>query len=247
MEQKNILTIKRQQELISINQVLASLVVVLTFFSGYLLAVQESWFRPATRRSVASESVEVATYSGKLTALSRSPLRGLLENSRYERSIGNQQISLTSLESVLWSAQGTITAWGERTVPSYKSAYPFALSVLIRRVDTLTSGWYLFDADKQQIVPNTISKSLTLPEMLPGITDAPAILFLVGPRNQLQEGMTWNEAGGIAQNILLSTQENSLVSFLMPGTYLNQQEVGQLFGTNQTVYWFMPIGTVKEK
>jgi hypothetical protein len=237
------LTIKRQHELVTINRVLAILVVVLAFSTGFLLSIQGSWFVQYSSR-FETEAVHAATQSATISS-PISPLTALLHNARYERAITPDPISSIQLSSLVWSGQGTITNWGERTVPSFKSAFPFSLYALVRKVDGLSPGFYLFQPKTSQLIPQTTSPAFHLPEMMPSIMDAPVVLFLVGPQQMVVEGMVWNEAGGIAQNVLLAAIENHLSAFLLPNTYLPKEDAS-FFPQAQTVFWFMPIGHPKD-
>ncbi len=247
MEPDTLFPLKRQKELIRINRMLAIFVVLLTFSTGYLLSLNESWLATKHVRQPIPSAPLAASGSALPLVSHPSPLTALLTSARYERVLTNTPISKMTLETILWSAQGTITPWGERTVPSYKSAFPLTLFVLVRQVTDIPPGWYRFNAEKQSIEPTALASTLLLPEVFPGLRDASAVIFTLGSQTDAAEGMVWNEAGGIAQNILLAVRENQLATFLIPGTYLDTQNVGQVFGAHQSVYWFMPIGKAKEK
>ena len=60
-----------------------------------------------------------------------------------------------------------------------------------------------------------------------------------------KDGLTWNEAGGIAQNILLATAQERLATFLLPAQSLPQTFIGQIQQPQETILWLMPIGQSK--
>ncbi len=233
MDEKRILTNKRQQELIKINRVLAVLVVGLSFSTGFLLAIKQSWITPKTEKVTLQTSMSVS--DGTVFALqeaSPSALVALLKQARYERVIQPDQITKDDLMALIWSAQGKITDWGERTVPSYKSAFPLELLVFARNVQGIGAGWYRFQARTQHLV--ALAQGESTPELPtdinPSLATAPLIIVLTAEPGNFQQQVVWNEAGGIAQNILLMSRERQLATYLIPG------------GDQKPYLWMMPLG-----
>ncbi len=236
MDEKRILTQKRQQELILINQVLAVLVVLLSFSTGYLLAIRHSWISPSVEKVVSYRDQTIDTNDPFLVKeASSSALTVLLKQARYERVIQPHVILKQDVMAIVWAAQGKITDWGERTVPSYKSAFPLEILLYARNVEGITQGWYQFRAKTQQLI--ALEKANQIPalptETNPGLLSAPAIIILTAATADLKQPMVWNEAGGIAQNILLMTRERQLITYLIPG------------GDQKPYLWIMPFGHEK--
>ena len=242
------LTIARQKELIFINRVLASLVVILALTSGFLLALREEWIKSASPKVVPIPATTIATGSGALAvpAPSQTSLTQLMQSARYDRVLDAKPITQMALFKLLWSAQGKITSWGERTVPSYKSAYPISLTVLVRQVEKTSPGWYRFNAEDQKLDPLlSVPKEILFPETIPGLIQAPIVIIASVPNGFDKDGLTWNEAGGIAQNILLATAQERLATFLLPALSLPQTFISQIQQPQETILWLMPIGQSK--
>ncbi len=204
------MTEKRQRELIQINRVLAVLVVVLALTSGFLLTERESvTSKQAEPKEVQREEYPVPVMNGVLMLESpNSPLSLLLKQARYQRQLTvDQELSKEQLLSIIWSGQGEITEWGERTAPSYKSQFPVELRVLVRRVSGVASGWYKFEPGSQQLLP---LKNIDIPT---DSWNSPVTLSLwsISPNPAYPE-MMWHESGEIAQNILLMIQELKLAA-----------------------------------
>lgn len=249
MKQKlSLLTISRQQELIRINRVLAGLVVILAFSTGLLLALREELLVSKATKMTPSPEIMLATSSGSLTITtpSVSPFSTLLQSARYDRVLESKPLTQSTLFKLLWAAQGKITSWGERTVPSYKSAYPLSVLVFVRKVEQTPSGWYRFNAETQQLEPEaTMPLTLSFPDTLPGLLAAPMIIMASIPANLATDELTWNEAGGMAQNILLAATEEHLATFLLPSSSLSPTFTSQLKLSGETILWLMPVGPRK--
>lgn len=238
------LSLTRQHELVFINRLLASLVVILAFSTGLLLALREEWLMKRSPPIVSVETT-LATSSGNIAISqpSQTSFSQLLRSARYDRVLDTLSLTQQTLFQLLWSAQGKITAWGERTVPSYKSTYPISLVVFIRRVDQIPSGWYRFNALSQQLEPEaTMPLVLSFPDTVPGLLQAPLLIVASVPSSLSGDGLTWNEAGGIAQNILLAATHEQLATFLLPATTLPAAFTDQLKQSEQTLLWLMPVG-----
>jgi len=232
--EKNIITLKRQRELIKINRVLAYLVVGFVFFSGYLLSVQEEWLQAKETPTVkTSLSQTIQTNSIQIQIPNSTPFTDLLQKSRYERTFMSAQISKDEFTSLIWSAQGKVTVWGERTVPSYKSTYPLTVLVLVRQVEGVTPGLYRFDAESQRLFPLIGSFTMSFPETQPGLIVAPLVIGVTSSISRYNNVLDWNEAGGIAQNILLDARNHNLITFLIPAELLPHTSVSTIYYSKQ--------------
>jgi hypothetical protein len=215
------MTVERQQELIIINKVLAVLVVVLAFTSGLFLAERLDSVEAESGEAVQqTKAMALPTFGGiVVSAPKNSPVSNALKQARYGWEINPGPVSKEALLALVWAGQGQITEWGERTAPSYKSRFPAALSVLVNNVDGIEPGYYVFDAINQELVPQTDSY-VSIPN-----DKAAAVLMLSGmPENTTSQHMVWHEAGAIAQNILLMSQELSLASLFSPSEMNSQSQ-----------------------
>lgn len=225
------LSLDRQKELIAINKVLAALVVILAFSAGYLLTEREEIVKQELVEEPSERLVKtlpLPEYKGiMVNPTKESQLVDLLKNARYDRDLQKDTlITKDSLLALVWAAQGQITEWGERTVPSYRSQFPLELYVLARQVEEISAGWYRFDAEKQQLIP-TIDKQINVYN-----PDAAAILVAEKKVNaKTSERLLWAEAGAIAQNILLMSHQLHLGAAFYP------EDVD-----NSAIVWQMAIG-----
>ncbi|HEX6559581.1 MAG TPA: SagB/ThcOx family dehydrogenase [Longimicrobiales bacterium] len=71
-------------------------------------------------------------------------LEELIAARRSVRSYGSAPMTLPQLSQILWSAQGTTSADGKRSVPSAGARYPLELYVAATRVAGLQPGVYRF-------------------------------------------------------------------------------------------------------
>jgi nitroreductase len=247
MKQKQLITLKRQQELIAINRILAILVVLLALFGGYLLALKQSWLMSQSEVYV-SEEIEtpVVLESSLLVAPPKSnPLVALLQQSRYVRSFEpKSSLSQYELGSLIWAAQGTITSWGERVVPSYKSTFPITLLLLVRNVDEMEPGWYVYDASDQVIRPDDLPlHQLVWPKEVAPLIDAPALLLATqSVQSSTPLEHAWLEAGGVAQNVLLMSTQLDLGTLMVPISSLPSDIALQLTDAGFRPLFIMPLG-----
>jgi len=210
------LSLERQKELVAINKVLAFLVVSLALSTGLLLAMRESWFVEPAESNESVEYVPPATSSGtlSLTQPEQTDLNRLLKKARYDQEVDESlPISEEELTEIIWAAQGQITSWGERTVPSFKSSFPIDLEVFVRRVTDVSPGLYYFNAEDQQLIPLTSGAEVQWTDKNPAILDS-AVVITAKPKlnTTVDASMIWQEAGGIAQNIILSVKDQNLAA-----------------------------------
>jgi hypothetical protein len=203
----------REKELIVINKVLAVMVVVLAFAGGLLLAEREEWTKAEEKTNqveTEDKRLNLPAFDGIIVSRPKnSPLSNLLVQARYAWTAeNNKDIEKADFLALVWAAQGEITQWGERTVPSYKSQFPLELGVVVNRVEQVEPGMYLFDAVNQELVPT---------KTLGGLSEA-AMELWVRPVEETTTSLEllWHEGGSIAQNILLMTQELDLEATFVP-------------------------------
>lgn len=200
----------REKELVVINKVLAGLVVVLALLSGYLLASQESWLKNEEVAMPTQETKMVLPdFNGILIDQPKqSALADLLKTARYslEKPTIFATVDKKVINNLVWAAQGEITEWGERAAYSYKAKFPLKLYVWINRTEESNSGWYVYQAEGQQLIPSD--------ESIPKPVDADLLVVAVAKDKQVvtSNEMIWFEAGEVAQNILLMSKEMDLAA-----------------------------------
>lgn len=247
MKQKQLFTLKRQEELITINRVLAILVVLLALFGGYLLAQQQSWLT-SQQEIYVSEAIDapVASESSFIVNPPKAnQVTSLLQQSRYIRSFApTQSLSQHELSAVIWAGQGKITSWGERVVPSYKSTFPITILILARNVDDMEPGWYVYDSENVVITPHDLPlHQLVWPKEVLPLIDAPALLLVTqSVQSTTTPELAWLEAGGVAQNILLMSTQLELGTLLMPVSSLPSEIALQLTEAGFRPLFIMPLG-----
>jgi len=241
MDQKP-LSIKRQIELQNINRVLAALVVILSFTSGILMAIQEEWIKEPFVLSAGQPTGNPDSVKLDVEKPENNQLSELMMNARWQRTISSDPIDVLTLTRILWFAQGKITNWGERTVPSYRSIFPVKLRVIIRNVDGIDPGLYEFEAESQQLTALNESGNIYYPEMFPALINSPVLIFSVIENRNETEPMIWHEAGAISQNLLLAAVDQGLSAFLLPIESLDKSFTSQFINQEKSVLWFMPMG-----
>lgn len=75
----------------------------------------------------------------------RGELQLALRNRRSRRAYSREALALDEVSQVLWSAQGTTSNTGKRTVPSAGALYPLKLHLLASRVNELPVGLYDYE------------------------------------------------------------------------------------------------------
>ena len=249
MPVKNTMTIKRQNELIAINQVLAVLVVFFALSSGFLLALREEWFALGTKQKTNEpppQIVSQAVHAVPLVVAPVTPLVNLLKQARYDQTITAGTLSEADLYKLVWAAQGKITTWGERTVPSYRSTFPLNVVVLVRQVTGIAPGLYWFNPIAQALEPANAPMPTVLSPLITGLKDAPLIIGVSTDTPHQMDTTVWNEAGGVAQNILLAAKESGLSIYFINGANLAANEAMSYVKPGQTLMWLMPVSIVKQ-
>lgn len=203
----------RQAELVAINKVLAAAVVILAFSTGLLLAERQTWLG-ASQTETPPEVIEnypLPNFNGIIvSAPKNSLLTGLLKQARFSWQVEAGTMTKETFLALVWATQGQITEWGERTVPSYKSTFPLQLGVWVQNVTGVNPGYYRFDADNQELVPESTAMAMDQ-------ANAAAVFVLYRrPNNSADQQMVWHEAGAAAQNLLLMAHEQSYTAVFVP-------------------------------
>jgi SagB-type dehydrogenase family enzyme len=149
-------------------------------------------------------------------------LKDLLSARRSIRSFREHPLSLTSLETLLHAGQGHTSPDGKRTAPSAHALHPLGLTVVVRRVQGLSSGVYTYDGHTGKLSRSgdaldegSLNSAALGDEMW--LEDAPAIIAIVADReaairhfsDQQSDGLRGAryvdfEVGAVTQNMYLS-------------------------------------------
>ncbi len=177
-----------------------------------------------------------------------------IQTRRSKRVYSEEPVTLSELSQILWSAQGVTDDKGHRTAPSARGVYPYSLYVVVRNVEGLDQGLYLYDS-----ATNTLGNlGLTnAGELLAasGVQDnsqkAPVVIALTAafakaavsfPNNP--EEVTFLEGGHIGQNIYLQAEAMKMATVVTAG--FDVAKVGAALGLdkNETIVYLIPFGHV---
>lgn len=213
---------ERLREIKITNQILAFLVVGLSLALGISVGKQQGWIvNQPTPSVVMRQPADQIITLPKPNTTSGVTLAQALNSRRTQRQFTQTNLTQAQLSQLLWSAQGVTVSWGGRTVPTNKSAYPLEVSVVVRAVEGLEPGLYLYHPSA-----HTISRisGFTMPDTRTYFPDvasfhqAPASFIISGSKDAIaakydgvvREELIYTEAGGAVQNILLTAQSLGL-------------------------------------
>ncbi|NWA23303.1 SagB/ThcOx family dehydrogenase [Pseudomonas gingeri] len=162
-------------------------------------------------------------------------LKDLLSARRSVRSFSEKPLSLTALEAFLYAGQGRTSTDGKRTAPSAHALHPLALRVVVRQVEGLVPGVYLYDSQTGQLarIGDPIDKGVLNSAALGDeswLEDAPAVIAIVAERavaidhfaQQQTDGLRGAryvdfEAGAVVQNMYLAVTAAGLGGVVVMG------------------------------
>jgi SagB-type dehydrogenase family enzyme len=181
-----------------------------------------------------------------------------IQNRRSKRLYSDVPVTKQELAQLLWSAQGITDKKGYRTAPSAKGAYPFSLYVVVRNVEDIDEGLYLYNSQNHTLgnlgLANAGQRLIEA-----GVQDtsknAPVVIVLVAtPAKMLEKFPDSNpmpnvylEGGHIGQNIYLQVESLGMATVVTGG--FNKQAVAEaleLDPVNQTVVYLVPFGNIGE-
>ena len=169
------------------------------------------------------------------TEQERDLLYSLIARRRSVRQFTDAPIDELALMRILTCAQGVNSSEGKRGAPSAHALYPLGLTVLVRRVQAVEAGSYVFDPQRNRLdrlahVP--VSGSL-LPVSLADdlwLETAPVVIVISSDYDQAlrhfadqqPDGLRGAryvdvEAGAVAQNLYLAAQAENLGGVLVMG------------------------------
>ncbi len=148
-------------------------------------------------------------------------LESALSQRATKREYLDNELSLTKLSKLLFSAQGMRGNGGKLLAPSAQEQYPLSTYVAVRKVTGIDAGLYLYKSAEhsiEKIEEGDFSKSLEISAIgeQPWVSNAAAVIILAGniqsmnqhfseqpPLNKRGERYTYIEVGAVAQNIQL--------------------------------------------
>lgn len=177
---------------------------------------------------------------------------------RSKRFYSDEPVTLQELSQILWSAQGVTDDQGHRAAPSARSAYPFSLYVVVRNVESLEDGLYLYKSEDHTLGSlGMVNAGDRLTEA--GVQDnsqkAPVVVALVAaPAKMLEKFPTsdplpniYLEGGHIGQNIYLEVESLKMATVVSGG--FDKTAVAkalELDAKNETTVYLIPFGHIGE-
>lgn len=180
-----------------------------------------------------------------------------IQQRRSKRVYSDKPVLLSELGQILWSAQGVTDDKGHRTAPSAKGVYPYSLYVVVRNVESLESGLYLYDSATHSLGNLNLANAGQL-LIESGVQDnsqkAPVVIAMAAsfakaavsfPNNP--EEVTFLEGGHIGQNIYLQAESLQMGTVVTAG--FDVAKVGKALGldANESVVYLIPFGHIGEE
>lgn len=181
-----------------------------------------------------------------------------IQNRRSRRTYSEEPVSMEELSQILWSAQGiTDEETGHRTAPSAKGSYPYSLYVVVRNVNGLDEGLYLYDPEDHTLGDLGLANAGDL-LISAGVQEnsqtAPVVIAMAAVYAKTQEKFpdsdpvpnTLLEGGHIGENIYLQVEALGMATVVTGG--FNSVAVGDAIGLdkNESIVYLVPFGHVGE-
>jgi SagB-type dehydrogenase family enzyme len=173
---------------------------------------------------------------------------------RSKRVYSDDPVLLSELSQVLWSAQGVTDDSGHRAAPSARGVYPYSLYVVVRDVEDLEDGLYLYNPESHTLGDLGLANAGEL-LAASGVQDnsqkAPVVIAMTAsfakaaekfPDNP--ETVTLLEGGHIGQNISLQIESLEMATVVTAG--FDAAVVGEALGLdkNESIVYLIPFGHV---
>ena len=219
--------------------------------SEVVVAEAKTYEMPAERVIETRIELPAPKLTGKMSVEEAIQIR------RSKRTYSEEPVLLSELSQILWSGQGITDDAGHRAAPSGKGAYPYSLYVVVRNVEGLSPGLYLYEPENN-----------TLGDL--GLADAGELLAASGVQDNSQkapvviamtavyaktavvfpndpETNTLLEGGHIGQNIYLQAEALKMATVVTGG--FNSTKVGEALGLdkNESIVYLIPFGHVGEE
>lgn len=175
-----------------------------------------------------------------------------LQIRRSKRVYSDQPVTMQELSQILWSAQGITNDLGNRTAPSARGVYPYSLYVVVRNVDGLANGLYLYDPTTNTLGDLGLADAgdlLTAAEVQDNSQKAPVVIAMAAAYARAQEKFPDNpeevthlEGGHIGQNIYLQAEALEMATVVTAG--FDTVKVGDALGLdkNERIVYLVPFG-----
>ncbi len=185
-------------------------------------------------------------------------LEETIQERRSRRIFSEEPVTMAELSQILWSAQGETDETGHRAAPSAKGAYPYSLYVVVRNVEGMDEGLYLYDSVTHSLgslgLANAGAKLIEA-----GVQDnsqkAPVVIGMVASFAKMQEVFpdadphknTYLEGGHIGQNIYLQVEALGMATVVTGGfNPMAVAEALELDTKTQEVVYLVPFGHIGE-
>lgn len=200
---------------------------------------------------VALETVETIAlpeprFTGKMS------VEQAIHDRRSQRVFTDEAVSMADLSQMLWSAQGLTDESGHRTAPSARGVYPHDLYVVVRNVEGLDQGLYLYKPETHSLADVGVANAgnlLIQAEVQENSQTAPVVIVMATAFAKAQEkfpdtaqSVSDLEAGHIGQNVYLQAQSLGLGTVVTAG--FNSEAVTQKLGLdpNYFISYLIPFG-----
>ena len=199
---------------------------------------------PAETEIPADETIQLTEPDKTLNV----PLMQALSDRKSQREFDSKPISLETLSTLLWAANGVNRSDGRRTAPSAVNAQDIDIYVCMAK------GAYLYDAKQNQL------KQVSAEDLRPQVAGrqpmaAPVFLVLVGDvsrypqglaqQRQLVESFSAMDAGYVSQNICLYCAAAKLAT--VPRASMNKEVLQKALKLTDTQVLLLnnPVGYAK--
>jgi len=231
---------------LSINEKRANLSSIVLDSKSDVGSVAKTYEMPAVKSI--SEKIELPTpkITGKMS------VEEAIQTRRSKRVYSEEPVTMSELSQILWSAQGVTDDKGHRTAPSARGVYPYSLYVVVRNVEGLESGLYLYDSESHTLGNLGLANAGEL-LAASGVQDnsqkAPIVIAMAVafaktavsfPDNP--EEVTFLEGGHIGQNIYLQAEAMKMATVVTAG--FDAAKVGEILGLDkyETIVYLVPFG-----
>jgi len=183
-------------------------------------------------------------------------LEKALKERQSVRTLGGPALSVGTLSSLLWAAQGeNRPGTGKRTVPSASAGYPLELYVIVTKSDALADGVYRYSTKEHNLTkikdggPDAILGPIA--NMQAWIPKCPAVFVIAGVPSRFRgndparkETNTYWESGAAAQALLLAVTASGLGA--TPANGVNLEAIHSAMGlpSEEKVTLIVPVGNI---
>lgn len=181
-----------------------------------------------------------------------------IQQRRSQRFYSQEAVTQAELSQILWSAQGETNEAGYRTAPSAKGAYPYSIYVVVRNVEGIAAGLYLYDSATHSLGSLGLANAgarLIEAGVQENAQKAPVVLALSAAFANMQEKFpdsdphknVYLEGGHIGQNVYLQVEALGMATVVTGGyNPLAVAEALEIDSETQEVVYLIPFGHVGE-